>query len=149
MNRTRKPETSIRNQRGFTFLEIMLVVVIIGVLASIVALSLRGRSKEAKINATEAEMEIIGTALEQYEIENGMYPTTEQGLDALLRKPATSPEPKNWKSPYLTKSQELDDPWGNPYQYTQPGRNNTDGFDLKSNGPDGVEGGEDDITNWK
>lgn len=137
------------DRRGFTFLEIMLVVVIIGILASIVALSLRGRSKEAKVHAAQAEMEIISTALEQYEIENGMYPTTEQGLDALLRRPATSPEPKNWKSPYLKKGQDINDPWDNPYQYAQPGRNNTDGYDLMSTGPDGVEGGGDDITNWE
>lgn len=127
----------------------MLVIVIISVLAGMVFISYRGRLKEGKINVTKGDIETLSTALDLYELNAGTYPTTEQGLDALMTKPATSPEPDEWKGPYLKKKKAPADPWGNPYQYTSPGRHNRDGFDLKSFGPDGLEGGGDDIANWE
>jgi general secretion pathway protein G len=138
-----------KNQKGFTFIEIMLVVVIISVLASMVALALRGRSRDAKVTAAKTDIETISAALDLYELSAGAYPTTEQGLEALISKPSASPEPDEWKGPYIKKKKSPADPWGNPYQYTCPGRNNRDGFDMKSFGPDGVEGGGDDIANWE
>lgn len=136
-----------KNERGFTFIEIMLVVVIIGVLASVIAPRLVGRSKEAKVTAAKAEIEgSLSTALELYETNNGKFPTTEQGLEALITKPATPPAPQNWQGPYLRKKK-LTDPWNNEYRYTSPGIHNKD-YDLQSYGPDGVEGA-DDIKNWE
>jgi len=126
----------------------MLVVVIIGVLASVIVPRLVGRSKEAKVVAAKSEINgSFATALELYETHNGNCPTTEQGLEALIRKPTTPPAPDNWQGPYL-KKKKLTDPWGNEYQYTSPGIHNKD-YDLKSFGPDGVEGGGDDITSWE
>jgi len=136
-----------RNHRGFTFIEIMLVVVIIGVLASLIVPRLVGKSKEAKISAAKAEIEALSTGLDLYETHNGKFPTTEQGLEALLRKPATPPIPGNWQGPYLKKPK-LTDPWENAYHYTSPGIHNQD-YDLQSYGPDGVEGGGDDVKNWQ
>ena len=127
----------------------MLVVIIIGVLASMVALQLRGRAQEAKINAATADIETLSSAVDLYELQNGNFPTTEQGLEALIRKPTTAPEPNNWKTPYLKKKSVPLDPWGNPYQYVCPGAHNKDDYDIKSFGPDGVDGGGDDITNWE
>ena len=82
-----------------------------------------------------------------YELDNGRYPTTEQGLKALVVEPTTSPVPNNWSGSYLKKKKIPKDPWGNPYVYGNPGTHNTEGYDLYSYGPDGVEG-DDDIVNW-
>ena len=88
----------------------------------------------------------IPTALDLYELDNGTYPTTEQGLRALRVEPSSSPRPRKWSGPYLKR--EPLDPWKNPYQYQNPGSQNSDGYDLYSFGPDGQESGDDDITNW-
>ena len=133
---------------GFTLVEMLLVVVIITTLAAMVVPRFTGRAKEAKIAAATADIQAnIASALDLYEVDNGMYPTTEQGLAALLESPNAPPLPKKWRGPYLKKKGGLNDPWGTPYVYRSPGIHNTDDYDLYSLGPDGVEG-NDDITNW-
>jgi len=135
------------DKRGFTLIELMLVVAIIGTLAAMVIPRYAGRSEEAKKAAAKADIEgNIANALDMYELDNGAYPTTEQGLSALVELPSAPPVPPRWKGPYL-KKKTFKDPWGNPYQYRCPGTHTTD-YDLLSMGRDGVEGGNDDITNW-
>lgn len=137
-----------KTEKGFTLIELMLVVIIIGVLAAMVVPRFVGRSEQARYAAARADVEAnIAIALDLYELDNGSYPTTEQGLDALARKPEGEPMPPNWRGPYLKKKVPLD-PWGNPYVYTCPGIHNAEDYDLSSYGPDGVEGGGDDISNW-
>ena len=131
---------------GFTLIELLLVVVIIGILAAIVVPRLVGRSDEARKSAAMGDIKSMSTALGAYEVDNGRYPNTAQGLHSLLVKPAAPPEPKKWKGPYLQNLTEIPkDPWGNDYQYLCPGSKNTNGFDLFSWGPDGQAGTEDDI----
>ena len=135
-------------KNGFTLIELMLVVIIIGVLAGMVLPRLVGKSEQAKRAVAEADIEAnIASALELYEVDNGNFPATEQGLSALRTKPSSNPVPKNWNGPYLKK--EPKDPWGNTYVYKSPGEQNTDGYDLSSKGKDGIEGTEDDIKNWE
>ncbi|HZE95768.1 MAG TPA: type II secretion system major pseudopilin GspG [Planctomycetota bacterium] len=135
-----------RRKEGFTLIELLLVVVIIGILAAIVVPRLVGRSEEARRGAAMADIKTIAGALGTYEVDNGKYPTTAQGLGSLLVKPAGTPEPKNWKGPYLQNMNELPkDPWGNEYQYLCPGSKFPNGFDLVSYGPDGQAGTDDDI----
>lgn len=138
----------LTKSRGFTLIEVLLVVIILAVLASMVVPRLTGRSRKAKMAI--ARTDVLGnipTALDLYELDAGQYPTTEQGLGALLQKPSGSPVPAKWAGPYL-KKQPLD-PWNNIYQYRNPSSKNTDDYDLFSYGPDGREGGGDDITNWE
>ncbi len=131
---------------GFTLIELLLVVVIIGILAAIVVPKLTGRSEDARISAAKSDLNNIRTALSMYEVDNGKYPTTDQGLNALLLKPGGAPEPKNWKGPYLQNVTEVPlDPWGHPYGYVSPGAKNTAGFDLFSAGSDGQPGSQDDV----
>ncbi|MBU1887692.1 MAG: type II secretion system major pseudopilin GspG [Candidatus Omnitrophica bacterium] len=132
------------SKKGFTLIELMLVVIIIGVLVSMVAPRLVGRSEEARISAAAADVNAnISVALDLYELDNGRYPTTEEGLEALRAKPGAI---ASWKGPYLKRRPV--DPWGNPYSYNSPGSHNTD-YDLYSYGPDAAEGGNDDIANWE
>jgi len=138
-----------RGQKGFTLIEIMLVVIIIGVLAAMIVPRLKGRSQQARIAAAKADINAnLAIALDLYELDNGHYPTTEQGLTALRGKPTSSPIPQNWHGPYLKRGIPSD-PWGNPYVYVCPGIHNPEDYDLLSYGPDGVEGGGDDIINWE
>lgn len=135
-----------KRTQGFTLIELLLVVVIIGILAAIVVPKLTGRSEDARISAAKSDLNNIRTALSMYEVDNGKYPTTDQGLNALLQKPGGAPEPKNWKGPYLQNLTEVPlDPWGHKYEYLSPGAKNATGFDLFSAGPDGQPGSQDDV----
>ena len=131
-------------RRGFTLIELMLVVIIIGILVAMIVPRMAGRSEQARAAVAQADVDLnIATALKLYEIDNGAFPTTEEGLNALLSAPSTA---KNWKGPYLEK-QPLD-PWGNPYQYKCPGTHRSHDYDLWSNGKSGTEG-TDTIGNWQ
>ncbi len=133
-------------RRGFTLIELMLVVVIIGALAAMVVPRLAGRSEEARMGAARADIKgNLALALRLYEMDNGRYPATEQGLNALMAKPTSPPVPQDWKGPYI--EQEPLDPWKHPYQYRYPGSHPPRDYDLSSLGPDGVEG-KDDVANW-
>lgn len=131
------------SKKAFTLIELMLVVIIIGVLAAMVIPRLVGRSEEARVSAAKADINSnISLALDMFELDNGRYPTTEEGLNALLHNPGSLPR---WKGPYIKK--EPKDPWGKIYLYKFPGTHTQD-YDLYSAGPNGVEGDEDDIGNW-
>ncbi len=143
--------TRLVNRRGFTLIEIMVVVIILGLLAVLVAPRVIGKLAVAKDKAARAQIELLGTALDSYRLDNGSYPSTQQGLDALWTKPVTSPEPRNWAGPYL-KKRVPQDPWGNTYVYRSPGESNPDSYDLVSLGSDGSPGGEGenaDIKSWE
>jgi general secretion pathway protein G len=135
------------NRKGFTLIEIMLVVIIIGVLVAMVVPNIAGRSEQARTTAARTDIEAnIATALDLYMMDNGRYPTTEQGLQALLSAPSTGVV--KWNGPYLKKKKLPKDPWARDYVYKAPGDRNKDGYDLYSLGGDGKEGG-DDVTNWE
>jgi general secretion pathway protein G len=129
-----------RRDAAFTLIELMLVLVILATLAAIVVPKFAKRSEQAKIAAARTQIENLGTAFALYEIDNGSYPTTQEGLAALSQM-----GPQGTR--YLERSVE-NDPWGRPYVYRCPGMHNTDGYDLYSFGPDGMEGTDDDIDNW-
>jgi len=130
--------------KGFTLVELMLVVIIISVLVAMVVPRMSGRSEQARAAVAKADIDLnITTGVKLYEIDNGVFPTPEEGLNALLTAPSSA---KNWKGPYVEK--EPLDPWGNPYQYKSPGTNRLD-YDLYSAGKDGVGGNADDVSNWQ
>ena len=138
----------IKSNHGFTLIEIMLVVIIIGVLVAMVVPNMSGRSEQARSTAAKTDIEAnIATALDLYETDNGHYPTTQQGLQALLGQPTSSPVPSNWNGPYLKKKKIPKDPWGKDYVYVSPGVHNPEEYDLSSLGKDGIES-KDDIINW-
>ena len=135
------------SRKSFTLIELLLVVVILSVLVSMVVPRLVGRSEQARVAAAKTDiLSNIATALELYEMDNGMFPATEQGLSALLTEPTSSPTPVNWNGPYVKRMPK--DPWSREYKYKSPGERNID-YDLFSLGKDGVEGGGDDIVNWE
>ena len=132
-------------QRGFTLIEIMLVVIIISALAAMIVPRLSGRSEQARASVAKADIQTnIATALKLYELDNGMFPTTSQGLSALRERPSSGPLAKHWNGPYIER--EPLDPWSNPYIYTSPGSHRSD-YDLYSKGKD-LDSSDDDITNW-
>ncbi len=136
-----------RKQGGFTLVELLLVIIIIGTLAAIVVPKFTGRSEDARIAAAKQQVKNFETALEQYALDNlEKYPTTEQGLAALQVSPTTAPVPKAWRGPYM-KGELPPDPWGNAYKYLSPGSHDPD-YDLWSSGADGQDGTTDDITSW-
>ena len=136
-------------QRGFTLIEIMVVVVIIGVLGAIVVPQFMSRPDQAKVTAARTDIQAISTALEMYRLDTFNYPSTQQGLEALVTRPTGTPLARNWNPQGYLKSLPVD-PWGTPYQYLNPGTHSA-GYDLFSFGADGVQGGEGfatDIGNW-
>ena len=138
--------SNLSSRRGFTLIELMLVVVIIGALVAMAVPRLAGRTESARRGIAEADIKgNISLALRLYEVDNGRYPTSDQGLKALLQQPTSPPIPKSWKGPYL--EQDPTDPWQQAYVYKFPGSHPPRDYDLSSLGPDGVES-EDDVTNW-
>jgi general secretion pathway protein G len=138
-----------KRRSAFTLVEILVVVVILGLLATLVIPRVVGRGEEAKRTAALVQIRSLEQALELYKLDNGFYPTTEQGLKALVSKPAGTPEPVNYRDDGYIKKIPMD-PWGRPYVYRCPGEHGE--TDLLSFGPDGTEGGEGknrDITNWE
>jgi general secretion pathway protein G len=133
---------------GFTLLEILMVVVIIGFLVGIVAVNVPKILASQRIDAAKNQISAYTTALGVYEMGNSYYPTTEQGLNALLTKPGGGSVSDRWNGPYLQPAILRKDPWNREYIYRFPGVKNPTGYDLFSAGPDGVEGNEDDIGNW-
>lgn len=135
-------------QNGFTLIEIMVVMVILGLLVAIVAPNIMGRGDQAKITIAETQMNNIANALDLYRLDNSHYPSTQQGLEALVTQPSGSPEAKNWNPDGYMKSVP-EDPWGNAFEYVSPG---VDGpYDLISLGADGQQGGDADsadISFW-
>jgi len=134
--------------RGFTLIEIMVVVVILGILATLVAPAILGKVDEARIAKAQQDIRALETALDLYRLDNFRYPTTDQGLQALVTRPS-DPAIRNWKPGGYIK-QLMKDPWGNDYLYLEPGTHGL-AFDLWTHGADGQEGGEDaaaDIGNW-
>jgi general secretion pathway protein G len=129
---------------GFSLIELLLVLVILSVLAAIVVPRFTGVSEKARKSKAESDISNMSTALSRFEIEVGRYPSSDEGLRALVEQPSGLPEGK-WGGPYLERGVPSD-PWGKPYNYRSPGLNNPS-YDLYSFGPDGREGG-DDITNW-
>ena len=146
MNTTIKAQTFV--QRGFTLIEIMVVIVIIGMLAGIVVPNVMDSRDKASISKARADFTALQTALKLYRIDNYTYPSTEQGLEALVTRPSIAPVPRNWKeSGYLDSLSK--DPWGNEYQYLSPGEGHE--YDIYSLGADGVSGGEGlgaDLSVW-
>jgi len=141
----------IKANHGFTLIELMVVIVILGILVSFIAPRLMGRPDEAKQVKARIQMESLETAIKLYKLDNGMYPTTEQGLQALVEQPQTGTLPKKWrKGGYLEKGKVPKDPWGNEYIYLSPGASGD--YDIISYGADGVPGGEEfnkDINSWE
>jgi general secretion pathway protein G len=139
-----------RGGRGFTLIELMVVIVILGILAGLIIPRIMGRPDEARQTKARIMIEGIETALKLYRLDNGFYPTTEQGLRALVEAPTIQPVPRNWREGgYLEKGKVPKDPWGNDFVYLSPGTQGE--LDLISYGADGQPGGEGknkDITNW-
>jgi len=139
--------TARRRSRGFTLLELMVVIVIIGVLAALIAPNVLSRVGQAKITAAQTDITSIMNALKIYKLDNGSYPSNDQGLQALVAKPTTGSIPGNWK-PYLDKLPE--DPWHHPYQYANPGvHGEIDVFSFGADGQPGGEGDDADIGSWQ
>jgi len=141
--------SAARRQGGFTLIEIMVVVVILGILAAFVVPNIMDKPDEARIVKAKQDIRALESALSMYKLDNFYYPSTQQGLEALVTKPSGEPEPRNYKSGGYIKSLPKD-PWGNPYQYLAPGTKNAE-FDIFSLGADNRPGGEGsaaDVGNW-
>ena len=133
--------------KGFTLIEMMVVVVVLGILAATIIPQFRGATYDAKVGTAKASIAELENAIERYSIHMDGLPTTEEGLSVLVEPPAEQPE--SWRGPYVKMVRP--DPWGNPYQYRRPGIRHPTSFDLWSRGADGVDGGEgegSDIGNW-
>lgn len=132
-----KSVTHSQYARGFTLIEIMVVIVIIGIIGALIVPNIVGRQDQAQVTAAESDLRALGNALEMYKLDNSAYPSTEQGLEALVERPTGFPEPRNWQAGGYVRSLPTD-PWGNPYQYLATGGH----FELLSYGADGQPGGE-------
>lgn len=137
---------------GFSLLELMVVMVILGLLASMLVLNLGDQPDEARVTKAQVDISQLGTALDHFKLDNGFYPSTEQGLAALIKMPETGQKAKNYrKGGYLKANSVPQDPWGNEYIYRCPGDEDRD-YDIMSFGADGEEGGDgkdQDITSWE
>ena len=137
-----------RHQSGFTLIEVMVVVVILGILAALIVPKIMSRPDEARAIAAKQDVAALAQALKLYRLDNRRFPSTEQGLQALVAKPAQAPVPDNWKSGGYLERLPLD-PWGKPYQYLNPGlRGEIDIFSFGADGQAGGEGSDADIGNW-
>ena len=140
-----------RKEKGFTLIELMVVIVILGILAGMIVPRIMGRPDEARRAKAVIQIESLETALKIYKLDNGRFPTTEQGLRALVEMPVTEPPLKNWRQGgYLEKDKVPKDPWDNDFIYLSPGAHGD--YDLSSLGADGAEGGEGkdkDINSWE
>ncbi|MBX7021415.1 type II secretion system protein GspG [Providencia rettgeri] len=144
--RTLARPASSRVQQGFSLIEVMVVVVIMGIMAALVVPSLMDRPDQARAVAARQDIAALTQALKLYRLDNGRYPSTAQGLAALHQRPSQPPEPRNWRS-YMDRLP--NDPWGNPYQYLQPGvQGESDVFSLGADGQAGGSGSDADIGNW-
>ena len=145
-----KPHSAIGDARGFTLIELMIVVVILGILALVVVPNVMDRPDEARQIKAKSDIQSLETALRLFKLDNGFYPSTEQGLQALVAKPTTGKIPKKWNKPYIEKGKLPKDPWGNDFVYLSPGLHGD--YDIISYGADGVAGGEgfdQDINSWE
>ena len=140
-----------KDNRGFTLIEIMVVIIILGILAVYIGPKIMGRPEEARRTKAKVDIAALETALKLYKLDNGIYPSTEQGLQALIEKPESGVVPKKWRDGgYLDKNKVPKDPWGNDFVYLSPGVHGD--FDIISYGSDGVPGGEEqnmDVNNWE
>jgi general secretion pathway protein G len=142
--------TGATGQRGFTLIELMVVVVILGILAGMIVPKVMDRPEQAKRTKAGVDIDALAQALKLYKLDTGRYPSIEQGLTALLEPPSTGVLAKNWKGPYLDKNATPKDPWDNDYVYISPGLHGD--FDIMSYGADGEPGGEDDnadVNSWE
>jgi general secretion pathway protein G len=143
-----KPKTKTKTahwQRGFTLIEVMVVLLIIGIMASMIAPQILGSQEEAQLKKAAVDIQSLESALEMYKLRNNTFPTSEQGLDALVTAPTIDPIPRNYQEGGFIRRLP-NDPWGNPYQLISPGELSM--IDIFTNGPDGEAGTDDDIGNW-
>ncbi len=149
MRKSMTPHTPPKkSRRGFTLAEVLVVLFILVILASVSIVAVQGIRERAKVDQAGLIIKGFVSAIQTYEAHVGRPPTTDQGLAALLEAPQDLANPAKWSGPYLTDNVSDTDPWGSPYQYVSPGTRTRDGFDVWSVGPDGQEGTEDDIGNW-
>lgn len=137
-------------EKGFTLIEVTAVLILMGLAALLIVPEITRTVEKGNVNFTKNQIVTLQGVLDEYKLENGSYPTTEQGLAALLAQPTVPPVPEEWNGPYIKELQ--NDPWKRPFNYRCPGEHNKDGYDLWSYGADGQEGGtgfDADITNWK
>lgn len=146
--RTKSRKGRRRQRRSaFTLLEVLMVIVILGILAAVIVPNLVGTGEKAKRDLTASQISGLGTSLDTFQMHCGRYPTSDEGLAALMVQPDDETLEGKWAGPYLKRAPK--DAWGRDLQYEFPGEFNTNSYDLSSAGPDGEFGGEDDIANWE
>ena len=148
MSSSHRMSSTVR--RGFTLIELLVVIAIIATLAAVVAPAIFRNVGDAKTTSAKSQVDLLALALNSYRLDNDVFPTREQGLEALRTLPTIGDPPRNWRGPYLSKVVPSD-PWGRPYVYVEPGKENPSSFDLYTLGRDGKIGGDGedaDITSW-